>query len=326
MIHFASGLRGRRHLPDLAHQVISSFCSFCVKSASYPPARVRDFASTMASFSAVVMSGLLEQKGATKCSEQESNEENFCHSVLCIIVDRKNESAIIAAGEVTRKSGGQLEATSITTILNANIAARCTSQSPLRVDFHPQGALSGANTCMVGFYKLDDWVFLFFPKRCVPVADAVMCLSKRCYLRVGVVLTKINYDTTVVANGTFDVSNSEQAGRYPRVRIISVDVVTCKLLEARTMGHSDVGECPMVTPTMHRPLCNCRCGCRRRPNRRVLCVRCGAQVGPGCCLALESATRRNRGLCHVCRDGDPEQIPLLGHHFLTLVVYADKPL
>ncbi len=228
-----------------------------VKSASYPPARVRDFACTMASFSAVVMSGLSEQKGVTKCNEQESNEEDIGHIVLCIIVDRKNASAIIAAAEAIRKNGGQLKSTGITVNLNANIAAMCTSQSPLRVDFHPQGALSGANTCMVGFYKLDDWVSIFFPKRCVPVADAVMCLSKRCYLRVGVVLTKINYDTTVVANGTFDVSNSEQAGRYPRVGVISVDVVTCKLLEARTMGYSDVGECPMVTPTMHRPLCNC---------------------------------------------------------------------
>ncbi len=29
-------------------------------------------------------------------------------------------------------------------------------------------------------------------------------------------------------------------------------------------------------------------------------------MGPGCCLASESTTRRNRGLCHVCQDGDPE--------------------
>ena len=59
-------------------------------------------------------------------------------------------------------------------------------------------------------------------------------------------------------------------------------------------------------PTMHRPLCGCRCGCRRRPGRLVLCVRCGARIGPGCCLALESRKRSGRGLCHACHDGDPE--------------------
>ena len=61
-------------------------------------------------------------------------------------------------------------------------------------------------------------------------------------------------------------------------------------------------------PMMHRPLCGCRCGCRRRPGRLVLCVRCGARIGPGCCLALESRTRWGRGLCHVCADGEPEHV------------------
>ncbi len=61
-------------------------------------------------------------------------------------------------------------------------------------------------------------------------------------------------------------------------------------------------------PMMHRPLCGCRCGCRRRPGRLVLCVRCGARIGPGCCLALESRTRWGRGLCHVCDDGEPEHV------------------
>ena len=45
-----------------------------------------------------------------------------------------------------------------------------------------------------------------------------------------------------------------------------------------------------------RPKCRCRCGCRRRPGRRVGCPMCGRLVGPGCCL------RRVEGMpiCHVC--------------------------
>ena len=41
-----------------------------------------------------------------------------------------------------------------------------------------------------------------------------------------------------------------------------------------------------------RPLCQCACGCRRRPGRRIICVMCGRGVGPGCCFV--------RTCCHVC--------------------------
>ncbi len=57
------------------------------------------------------------------------------------------------------------------------------------------------------------------------------------------------------------------------------------------------------TKTRRRRCCGCRCGCWRRPGRLVSCMRCGAEVGPGCCLAAESMLRRGRGLCHVCYDG-----------------------
>ncbi len=70
---------------------------------------------------------------------------------------------------------------------------------------------------------------------------------------------------------------------------------------------------------MHRPLCGCRCGCRRRPGRLVLCVRCRARIGPGCCLARESRTRWGRGLCHVCHDGEPEH-----EVYSSVEVYEDE--
>ena len=41
-----------------------------------------------------------------------------------------------------------------------------------------------------------------------------------------------------------------------------------------------------------RPLCQCACGCRRRPGRRIICALCGRAIGPGCCWV--------RTFCHMC--------------------------
>ncbi len=58
-------------------------------------------------------------------------------------------------------------------------------------------------------------------------------------------------------------------------------------------------------PKLHRPLCGCRCTCRHRPGRLVLCIYCGAGVGPGCCLAAEFLKYRGYGICHLCH-GRPQ--------------------
>ncbi len=58
-------------------------------------------------------------------------------------------------------------------------------------------------------------------------------------------------------------------------------------------------------PKWHRPLCGCRCICRHRPGRLVLCIYCGAGVGPGCCLAAEFLKYRGYGICHLCH-GRPQ--------------------
>ena len=51
--------------------------------------------------------------------------------------------------------------------------------------------------------------------------------------------------------------------------------------------------------SMHRPRCQCRCRpgalpCLRQPRRVIVCPRCQARVGPGCCW------RRAVGMCHMC--------------------------
>ena len=52
-----------------------------------------------------------------------------------------------------------------------------------------------------------------------------------------------------------------------------------------------------------RPTCNCLCGCRRRPRRRIRCPRCNMYVGPGCCWDIDH-------MCHFCWPwGLPEPQP-----------------
>ena len=50
-----------------------------------------------------------------------------------------------------------------------------------------------------------------------------------------------------------------------------------------------------------RPRCKCRCGCQRRPGRRIECPGCYHQVGPGCCWNEELE------LCHLCVQQVTEQ-------------------
>ena len=47
-----------------------------------------------------------------------------------------------------------------------------------------------------------------------------------------------------------------------------------------------------------RPLCRCRCGCRKRPNRRIWCRWCcpPRKIGPCCISSMHSDS------CHVCID------------------------
>ena len=44
--------------------------------------------------------------------------------------------------------------------------------------------------------------------------------------------------------------------------------------------------------------CTCKCGCRRRPGRRITCPRCLRNVGPGC--YLEPCWDGAAGCCHMC--------------------------
>jgi hypothetical protein len=61
-----------------------------------------------------------------------------------------------------------------------------------------------------------------------------------------------------------------------------------------------------------RPTCQCMCGCRRRPGRRIHCSGCGRLVGPGCCWRIDA------GLCHECERGLPEPDPEPREALLTL--------
>ena len=63
-----------------------------------------------------------------------------------------------------------------------------------------------------------------------------------------------------------------------------------------TITRSDVKpELGCETPDSRaRPLCTCRCGCRRRPGRRETCPGCGERVGPGCCWDAQYDS------CHEC--------------------------
>ena len=63
------------------------------------------------------------------------------------------------------------------------------------------------------------------------------------------------------------------------------------------------GQCPIVCPT--RRLCQCACGCRRRPGARRQCLRCHQKVGP-CCLM--PGYGQTEGTCHMCRNA-PEPNP-----------------
>ena len=55
-----------------------------------------------------------------------------------------------------------------------------------------------------------------------------------------------------------------------------------------------------------RPLCACRCGCRKRPSRRIQCPACGALVGPGCSPTPCWDPRSN--CCHLCTTGNPQEL------------------
>ena len=54
-----------------------------------------------------------------------------------------------------------------------------------------------------------------------------------------------------------------------------------------------------------RPRCACRCGCRRRPGRRIQCRGCGHWVAPGCDPV--PCWNQQTGACHVCAQGNPEE-------------------
>ena len=56
-----------------------------------------------------------------------------------------------------------------------------------------------------------------------------------------------------------------------------------------------------------RLLCACRCGCRRRPGRRIQCPRegCRRWVGPGCHPTPCWNPRTNS--CHMCAQGNPQE-------------------
>ena len=62
----------------------------------------------------------------------------------------------------------------------------------------------------------------------------------------------------------------------------------------RIYDESDADSDPEHTA---RPMCNCRCGCRKKPGRRIWCRWCyRRKIGP-CCL---SSTHSDS--CHVCMD------------------------
>ena len=59
---------------------------------------------------------------------------------------------------------------------------------------------------------------------------------------------------------------------------------------------------PLQVPA--RPLCNCVCGCRRRPRSRIECRICHCHVGPGCCQG-----QTHKDLCHWCEPYVPSNPP-----------------
>ena len=56
-----------------------------------------------------------------------------------------------------------------------------------------------------------------------------------------------------------------------------------------------------------RSLCQCRCGCSRKPNRRIPCMICHHWIGPGCC-ATNHETGVPTAICHLCSGANPQEV------------------
>ena len=72
-------------------------------------------------------------------------------------------------------------------------------------------------------------------------------------------------------------------------------------LEMLDEEHLEMLEMPEDDPPADRPECQCRCGCRRQPRRRIPCVRCGHLICPGFC-AVGHEDGAPEGICHRCVD------------------------
>ena len=79
----------------------------------------------------------------------------------------------------------------------------------------------------------------------------------------------------------------------------------CKTCACKSIVSAALTRC---THTMQfaRQLCQCRCGCRRRPGRRIPCRICQHLICPGFC-ATDHEIGAPTGICHECSEANPQE-------------------
>ena len=89
---------------------------------------------------------------------------------------------------------------------------------------------------------------------------------------------------------------------------MGLDASEDDIAKAESCGNGNLSRASRTAAAIEvpsRPRCACRCGCRRRPGRRIQCPGCGHLVGPGCDPV--PCWNQQTGACHVCAQGNPQE-------------------
>ena len=89
---------------------------------------------------------------------------------------------------------------------------------------------------------------------------------------------------------------------------MDLDAAEDDIAKAESCGNGNLSRASRTAAAIEvpsRPLCACRCGCRKRPGRRIQCPGCGRLVGPGC--APVPCWNQQTGACHLCAEGNPQE-------------------
>ena len=89
---------------------------------------------------------------------------------------------------------------------------------------------------------------------------------------------------------------------------MDLDASEDDIAKAESCGNGNLSRASRTAAAIEvpsRPLCACRCGCRKRPSRRIQCPGCGRLVGPGC--APVPCWNQQTGACHLCAEGNPQE-------------------